>query len=203
MIQTSIRTDFSGTVSREVAQDKRAHLAEGFSKPSDIVGVLGIGPGMVIADFGAGSGAYTLAAAALVGEHGKVFAIDVQKELLTRLKNEAGRRGYGNVDIIWGDFEVNQGSRIKAESVDVVFVANVLFQCEHKLGAIREALRVLKPGGLLALVDWTDSFNSLVPVPAHVVTEAQARAYCETAGALFVSTFPAGEHHYGLLYKHA
>jgi hypothetical protein len=102
--------------------------------------------------------------------------------------------------IIRGDIETHQGTRIKSDSVHLAILANVLFQCDNKLGAIREALRTLTPQGKLAVIDWSDSFNGLGPIPAHVVTKEQAAALCETAGATLVREFPAGEHHYGLLY---
>jgi ubiquinone/menaquinone biosynthesis C-methylase UbiE len=201
MVQPSIRTDFVHEASREVAQDDRAHRAEGFSNPPEVLAALEVGPGMVIADLGAGSGAYTLAAAALVGEKGKVFAVDVQKDLLSRIQNEATRRGHTQVTIIWGDIETHQGTRIKSDSVQLVILSNVLFQCDNKLGALREALRIVAPHGKLAVIDWADSFNGLGPIPAHVLTKKQAAALCETAGATLVREFPAGEHHYGLLYE--
>jgi ubiquinone/menaquinone biosynthesis C-methylase UbiE len=200
MVQPSIRTDFVHEASREVAQDDRAHRAEEFSNPSEILNTLEVMPGMTVADLGAGSGVYTLAAAPLVGEKGKVFAVDVQKDLLSRIQNEAVRRGHTQVTIIWGDIETHQGTRIKSDSVHLAILANVLFQCDNKLGAIREALRTLTPQGKLAVIDWSDSFNGLGPIPAHVVTKEQAAALCETAGATLVREFPAGEHHYGLLY---
>lgn len=200
MVQPSIRTDFVHEAAREVAQDDRAHRAEGFSNPAEVLQALGVMSGMTVADLGAGSGAYTLAAASLVGEKGKVFAVDVQKELLSRIQNEATRRGHTQVSIIWGDIEAHQGTRIKSGSVQVAILANVLFQCDNKLGAVREALRTLVPQGRLAVIDWADSFNGLGPIPAHVVTKEQAMALCETAGATLVREFAAGEHHYGLLY---
>jgi precorrin-6B methylase 2 len=61
-----------------------------FSNPQKIIAQLDLQSGSRVADVGAGSGAYALAAAKAVGEHGKIFAVEVQKELLSRLERGGG-----------------------------------------------------------------------------------------------------------------
>ena len=68
---------------------------------------------MHVADLGAGSGHYTLAAAKKVGESGRVYAIEVQKDLLTRIKNLAQTEHINNVEVIWGDVENRGGTKLK------------------------------------------------------------------------------------------
>lgn len=170
-----------------------------FTNPEDNIKALGIYEGMIIADLGAGTGAYTLPLAEKVGETGRVYAVEVQKDFLTNIKNEATARGLKNIELLWGDIERLGGTKIKDEGVDAVVVSNVLFQAEDKPGLFRETRRILKIGGKLLLIDWSDSFNNLGPSPAMVTTKEQARALCEAEGFVFKSEISAGEHHYGFI----
>jgi SAM-dependent methyltransferase len=172
-----------------------------FANPVANVAAMHIDPGMKVADFGAGSGAYVLAVSAVVGETGRVYAVDIQKDLLTRIKNNALREGRQNVDIVWGDFEKTGGSKLKDGLLDFVIMSNALFQLEHPRGAFTEAARVLKPTGRIGIVDWSDSFGGMGPRASHVVTKGKALAFAQESGFALIREFPAGAHHYGLLLR--
>ncbi|OHA79421.1 MAG: hypothetical protein A2747_03265 [Candidatus Yonathbacteria bacterium RIFCSPHIGHO2_01_FULL_44_41] len=170
-----------------------------FTNPEDNIKALGIYEGMVIADLGAGIGAYTIPLAEKVGETGRVYAVEVQKDLLTNIKNEAVARGLKNVELLWGDIEHVGGTKIKDGAVDVVVISNVLFLAEDRLGLLREAKRILKTGGKLLLVDWSDSFNNLGPSPRMIITKDVARTMCEAEGFVLKNEVPVGAHHYGFI----
>lgn len=170
-----------------------------FTNPEANIGALGIYEGMYIADLGAGVGAYTIPLAERVGETGRVYAVEVQKDFLTNIKNEATARGFNNVELLWGDIERLGGTKIKDEGVDAVVISNVLFQADDKKGLLNEASRILKTGGKLLLVDWSDSFKGLGPTQAMVVTRDRALSICEKAGFVLKNEIPAGEHHYGFI----
>ncbi|MEK9153915.1 MAG: methyltransferase domain-containing protein [Patescibacteria group bacterium] len=174
---------------------------KGFAHPERNVAVLGIKSGMSIADFGAGSGAYTFAIAELLKINGRVYAIDVQRDLLRRIANEAKRRGYENVEIIWADLEAPRASRLAENSIDLVLVSNLLFQVPDKMPIMREARRIVKGGGHVAIIDWTDSFNGMGPIKEDVVKKEAALKIAEKSDLSLVREFPAGTHHYGLLFK--
>src|SRR3989339_1441798 len=170
-----------------------------FTNPIENINELGVYDGMIAADLGAGTGSYTIPLAERVGESGRVYAVEVQKEFLSNIKDAAMARGLKNVEVIWGDIERVNGTKIKDSSVDVAVISNVLFQVEDKSGLLLEAKRILKSGGKLLLVDWKDSFNGLGPVKDAIVTAPVARALCERQGMVFKKEIPAGEHHYGLV----
>lgn len=170
-----------------------------FTNPEENIKALGVYEGMIIADLGAGTGAYTLPLAEKVGETGRVYAIEVQKDFLTNIKSSAEARGLKNVELLWGDIERLGGTKIKDGACDAVVVSNVLFQAEDKPGLFREASRILKTGGKLLLIDWSDSFNNLGPAPKMVVTKDMARSLGEAGGFVLKNEIPAGEHHYGLI----
>ena len=172
-----------------------------FAHPARNVLALGIQPGMKVADFGSGSGAYVLAIAEALYNSGRVYAIDVQRDLLRRTKNECHKRGYKNVDVIWGDLERIGGSKIADGALDMVLISNLLFQVTEKNVVLEEALRILRPKGRLAIIDWSDSFGGTGPIEQDIVTKETALALAMKAGLDLAKEFSAGEHHYGLIFR--
>lgn len=172
-----------------------------FSDPDQNVENFGLMPGMHVADCGSGSGFYSLAAARALGEKGRVYAIDVQKDLLARLKNEAARLHLKNIETIWGNIEKPGGTSLRDNSVDAAFLANVLFQVKDKNSLLTELKRILKPKGRVLVVDWTSSFGGMGPSGESVVTSEQAQEIFSKGGFSFERRMPAGEHHYGLIFQ--
>lgn len=172
-----------------------------FLHPERTIGRLDVKKGMTAADFGAGSGFFTVALARIVGETGKVYAIDVQKSSLDFIKSKAHIENLLNIETVWADLEFPQGSHLPAESVDLVIVSNILFQAEKKLEVMREAYRVLKAQGRIAVIEWDEaSFPGGPPADMRVDRRA-AQSLLREAGFVLDREFEAGSHHYGLLYK--
>ncbi|MES2213489.1 MAG: class I SAM-dependent methyltransferase [Patescibacteria group bacterium] len=172
-----------------------------FSDPVKNIDACGIQAGMEIADLGAGSGFYTIAAARSLVGTGKVYAVDIQKDLLTKLKNTASREGLYNVEVIWGDIEKLNGTRLRDASVDLVLACNILFQLEDKATTIQEIKRILKPAGRVLVVDWTDTFGGLGPHANMVITKDAMMDMFEKSGFHLDRDIQAGSHHYGMIYK--
>lgn len=186
---------------QQTAQQHKTHTAPGFAHPRRNVAVLGIEPGMSVADFGSGSGAYVLAIAERLEGVGRLFAIDVQRDLLRRIHTEAHRRGFKNVQIIWADLEKEGSSKLASHSLDVVLISNLLFQLEDKRAPLVEAWRTLRPRGRLAILDWSNSFSGMGPVKHDVVQKEEAIALAENSGFELMREFEAGAHHYGLIFS--
>ncbi len=170
-----------------------------FADPSKNVQELGLRPGMIVADMGAGSGFYSLEAAQAVGKEGIVYAIDIQKELLLKLSKEAALRHLSNIEIICGDVEAVSGTKLKDACVDALIISNILFQTEKKNALLTEAYRILKPGGSVLFVEWSDSFDGLGPQQKDIVSPEAAQALFAAAGFVSMRRFKAGAHHYGFL----
>lgn len=171
------------------------------NNPQNLVASLGVREGAIVADFGAGSGHYAYALSRAVGPSGKVFAVDIQKSLIERLKKDAEGKGIKNIEIIWGDIEVVSGTKLRAASIDTLVVSNVLFQVDAKAGLVHECARVMKPGGVLMLVDWSESFAGLGPEPNTVVSADMARRIFETGPFVYRRELSAGEHHYAMTFE--
>ncbi len=172
-----------------------------FKDPERVLDQLVLGSGRIVADFGVGSGAYALSASRRVGDMGRVYAIDIQKDLLQRLKNTAAGARARNIDIIWGNVERDNGSGIKDGIVDVVIISNVLFQTEDKPAVAKEAYRILKNGGRALVIDWKEAGGTLGPSSGHIVSQESARAVFEDARFVHERDIDAGAHHYGMIFR--
>lgn len=173
-----------------------------FTNPEQNILHLGLTEGMRVADFGAGTGFYSKAVSPKVGYTGKVYAIEVQKDLVKKLESEIKHWGITNIDCIWGDIERRGGTKISDHSMDAVIISNVLFQAEDKLGVIDEAGRILKKGGRALLIDWSESFGGMGPSPEHVLPETMARELFEKRGFKFSEKISTSAHHYGIIFTH-
>jgi len=170
-----------------------------FSDPQVNIDQLGLREGDLVADLGAGTGAYTIAAARVVGDSGRVYAVEVQKELLKNVKEAAARERLGNVEVIWGDIERAGKTKIRDNIIDAVVVANVLFQVEDRTGFLGEIKRILKSKGKVLAVDWEESFGGMGPQSEDVISHDRARTLFEDAGFSFIKNINAGDHHWGFL----
>ncbi len=173
-----------------------------FSDPQKNIEQFGLGKGNYVADFGTGSGFYAFAAAEIIGVSGKVYAVDVQKDLLARIKSEAiNVRHLNNIEIIWADLEHVGGTKLRENSMDAVIVANTFFQLENKDNACREVKRILKPNGRVLFVDWSSSFGGIGPQPEHVFSENQAKDLFNKHGLVIDRLISAGAQHYGIIFR--
>ncbi|HNY97901.1 MAG TPA: class I SAM-dependent methyltransferase [Candidatus Pacearchaeota archaeon] len=128
-----------------------------FLRPEQIINQITIKPNYTAADFGAGSGGFSLPLAKKLKE-GRVYAIDIQAETLSALEGAAKAQGLYNIKVILGDLEKEQGSKLDDSSVDLVFIANLLFQSQDRIKVLQEAKRILKPGGKMAIIDWNQNY---------------------------------------------
>jgi len=172
-----------------------------FSNPEQNIEKVHIDPGMKVADLGAGSGFYSIAAAKLTGPSGRVYAIDVQKDLLEKIKNQSLSQGISNIELVWADLDEPNGTKLADNLVDRVVVANVLFQVEDKDALVVEAKRILKSGGKLLFIDWSDSYGGVGPQQSEIVRPDVGRVLFEEHGFKFEKDIEVGEHHYGLIFK--
>ena len=171
-----------------------------FAEPKTNVLQMGLHEGMKVGDLGAGSGHYALAAATIVGSAGKVYAVDVQQDLLLRLADDAARAGIRNIETVWGDFERAGGTKLKDQALDAVILSNTLFQLERTEDALKEIKRVLRSGGKLLVVDWAGAYGGMGPSEENVVPEHRAEEIFIGGGFHKAKSFRGGPHHYSILF---
>lgn len=171
-----------------------------FTDPIKNLKAFGLRDDMVVADLGAGSGFYSLAAAQMV-PRGKVYAIEIIKDFIASVKSKAQEAHLGNLECLWGNIEKLGGTQIKDGAVDAAIASNVLFQVENKEKFADEAKRILKPDGKILLIDWSDDISSIGSSLDKTISEKQAKELFEKKGFVLDKEIDAGNHHYGMILK--
>ena len=166
-----------------------------FSDPLKNIKTLGLQEDAIVADLGAGTGFYSLAAGHIV-TRGKVYAVEIVKDFLTTIKNKVKDAHLHNVEIIWGNVEKLGGTHIGDGIVDVVIASNIFSQIEDKEQFILEVKRILKPKGRVLLIDW--SIYSYVGLKT-AIDKDKVRMMFEKKGFILGREIDAGEHHYGMI----
>ncbi|MBP9836710.1 MAG: class I SAM-dependent methyltransferase [Candidatus Pacebacteria bacterium] len=153
--------------------------------------------GDMVADFGAGSGFFLKILSRSVGSSGRVYACEIQKHLVEKVGEFIRLNNLSNVHPLWCDLEEVNGIKLKDNSLDAGLLVNTLFQFEKKEEAIKEIRRTLRPGGVLHVIDWSESFGGLGPRPQDVITKDKAINLFESLEFMLEREYPAGDHHYG------
>lgn len=172
-----------------------------FVVPETVATHFHVRKGDVVGDFGTGTGFFLPILSKLVGSEGKIYACEIQKNLVESTGDMVRRRGLGNVEVLWSDVEELGGSKLNDSVLDVGLFVNVLFQLESKDIAIDEVFRTIRQGGKLFIIDWSESFNGIGPHPSQVITSEDVKALAEGHGFIFERSFDAGDHHYGLAFR--
>lgn len=142
-------------------EEPREQHANRIQPPGQVMDLLGIRPGLVIGEVGAGRGRVTVHLARRVGADGKIYANDINAEALDYLRDRCRRQGIANVEIITGAVD---DARFPANRLDLVFMAWVYHHVDQPVPLLKSLLPALKPWGSVVLVE---------PAPAH--TEKEGR----------------------------
>jgi len=168
-----------------------------FLNPEEILDNLELSPNMVAAEFGCGSGGFAIPLAKKLDE-GLIYAIDIQQAPLSALKSRILVENIINIKIIRSDLEKPRGSTLSPDSLDLVFIPNVLFQVKDKSAIISEAERVLKNKGKLIVIDWLPEATQ-GPAQGRISSE-EVKDMAKDSGLKLEKEFEAGKYHYGLVF---
>lgn len=142
-----------------------------FMDPNIIISQLGISPGIAAADFGCGSGYFTLPLAQLIGEKGVVHALDILPQALETVESKAKMMGLTNVVATQVNLEKVGGSKLSSISIDWVILKDMLFQNKQKEAILQEIQRVLKPTGKAFVAEWEKNSSTVGPEQALRMTK--------------------------------
>ena len=165
---------------REIAQ-VMGHLAadwlerperEHEEKPRAVMELLDLKAGEVAADIGAGSGYYTRRMAQAVGKTGRVYAVDIQPEMLQILTNKLTAEGITNVITALG---TEQDPKLPPAQIDVALMVDVYHEFSYPFEMVEAMCRALKPGGRLVFVEYRGESKQVPIKEHHKMTEAQVR----------------------------
>jgi len=138
--------------------------------PTKLLKALDLKPGQVVADIGAGSGYHTFRMAPLVGEKGKILAVDIQQEMLDLMEAKAKKANVKNVELILG---TETDPKLPKAGVDLILLVDVYHEFSHPFEMAEEMVASLKPGGRIAFVEFRLE-DPEVPIKlVHKMTERQ------------------------------
>lgn len=154
----------------------------GWQKPAELVAALGIAAGMRVADVGAGTGFFEKTLSDAVGAAGTVYAVEVEAELVAKLRSRAEEEETANVVPVLGSFD---DPRLPAAGVDVVLVVDTYHHVDSREAYFRRLRTDLAPGGALVVVDFEKKPLPVGPKElshkldrADVVRELAAAGWC-------------------------
>ena len=172
-----------------------------FTDPEKILFAAGLGAGQSLADFGSGSGFFSLAAAKIVGEQGAVYPVDILESALNNIAAEARMKNLRNIKTFRADLEQPEAlTDIPVGSVDAVLFSNIAHQIKNRANLFAEAYRVVKTGGKLLIIDWNAQPSPIGPVAAERISEGEVQALAAKANFKPAGNLPVDIYHYGLMY---
>jgi len=160
-----------------------------------------IDEGTTVTDFGAGAGSYVPTLAKKVGPTGRVITCDIQAPLVEEIGRLVRAARLEQVESHWCDLETPHTVRIADEHSDYGVLVNTLYQFDDKATALREIYRILRPGAVLYVVDWLDSYAGMGPTSDRVIEKDAAVALIESLYFVLEREYPAGSYHYGLAFR--
>ncbi len=115
-----------------------------------VLAKLALKPGMVVADIGAGSGLFSRPLAKAVAPSGKVYAVDIQQDLLDHINQRDKEENIGNIQTVLGEYD---DPKLPARNVDLAFINDVLHHIQHRAIYLKALGTYIKPGGRIAIIE--------------------------------------------------
>jgi precorrin-6B methylase 2 len=158
--------------------------------PEGALDALGIRPGMVVADVGAGTGYMSLRMAKRVGPSGKVYANDLQPEMLRRLRENAVKAGLANIETVQGE---EADPKLPPGRMDLVLLVDVYHEFSKPREMIDKIRASMKPDGRLVLLEYRKEDPNVPIREEHKMTVAEVKAELEPQGLVLsqvIETLP-------------
>ncbi len=167
---------------------------------NQILDKMNIEEGQSVADFGCGNfGYFVFPLAKSVGKKGKVFAVDILKDALKEVGNQASSHNLNQIQTVWTDLEIFNATKIQTESLDSAIMINVINQADNRLNMLKEVTRLLKSNGKLAIVEWKKEDIPLGPETEKRLSADYLEQMCSRVGLKIKEKFEAGKYHNGLI----
>jgi ubiquinone/menaquinone biosynthesis C-methylase UbiE len=164
--------------------------------PDDILQATELEEGMTFVDIGCSDGYFTFLAAKIVGEKGKVYAVDVDPLAVERLKKRAEEEGYKNITAVVGKAEETVFCK---NCADVVFFSMDLHDFEDPGKALYNAYQMVKMEGIIADLDWRKAEIPVGPPFEIKFSEITVTNLMQAQGLMVEKSFDVGPYHYLIL----
>jgi len=168
--------------------------------PTKAIELLDLKPGMVIADIGAGVGYYSIRMARKVGPEGKVYAVDIQPEMLALLRKRLEQRKINNVEMVLG---TETDPKLPLNTIDLAIMVDVYHELAQPQRMLRKLRQILKDDGRLVLLEFRKE-DPYVPIrPEHKMSVAEAKIELEDEGFTLEKVIPGLPWQHVLVFRKA
>jgi len=147
--------------------------------PEGALDALNLKPGMVVADVGSGTGYMSLKLARRVGASGKVYAEDVQPDMLEKVRANAAKSGLKNIETVQGAYT---DPKLPAGQIDLVLLVDVYHEFSEPQKMLRGIRDSLKPDGRLVLLEYRKEDPTIPILPEHKMSVAEVKTELEAEG---------------------
>ena len=143
---------------------------DAWQKPDEVVALLGIRAGDRVADLGAGGGYFTFPLADAVGTDGRVYAVDVDEDMIRYLRRRAAKKGYANVEVVRAEPD-HLG--LPEGEIDLLFTCNTYHHLADRVRYFEAVLDVLEPAGRVAIIEYDGGHHA---TPQQTILDEMSRA---------------------------
>jgi len=166
--------------------------------PDVALKAIGIKPGMTVADVGAGSGYFSVRLARLVGPAGKVYAVDIQPEMLRLLRRRLDKAQILNIETVLG---AENDPKLPPKSLDLILMVDVYHEFAQPQRMLAKLGEALKDSGRLVLLEYRKE-DPWVPIrPEHKMSVAEAKLELEHEGYVLEAVKPDLPRQHILIFK--
>lgn len=154
-----------------------------------VLSKLALKPGMMVADIGAGSGLFSRPLAKAVAPAGKVYAVDIQQDLLDHINQRDKEENIGNIQTVLGEYN---DPKLPARNVDLAFINDVLHHIQHRAAYLKALATYIKPSGRIAIIemDQNDPKTPHRNQPELLVAREEILQWMSDAGFKLVQEHP-------------
>lgn len=138
--------------------------------PSKLIEALNLKEGDMVADIGAGTGYHVFRMVHLVGKTGKIYAVDIQPEMLDMIKAKATKKKVENIELILGK---EDDPKLPEEKIDLILMVDVYHEFAYPYEMTEKMIKALKPGGRLVFVEFRKEDEKVLIKEVHKMSEAQ------------------------------
>jgi len=173
-----------------------------FINREQIIAKAQIVEGMKVADLGCGNlGYFIIPIAKLLGQDGKAYAVDILNSALDAVHNQAKLEGVTNLEPVRTNLEKVGATNIPADSLDLAMLINVLFQNKNYKDIMAEAVRLIKTGGRLLVVDWKKTGAPFGPSVEQRIEPMTVKTIAQELNLNLIEETEFGDYFWGLIFE--
>lgn len=179
-----------GNRKKLTSEERRRLLA-----PNETLARLGYAQGLSLADIGCGTGLFTFPASVIGGEAARIFAVDISQDMLDDVRRGIEEMKAKNITtVLCGAYD----TRLPDDAADFVLICTVLHEIEDKQRFINEAFRVCRPGGTLAVIEFSETNVGFGPPLDHRLPRDTTGTFLTAAGFSEIEKLDVGEAFYAV-----